>query len=510
MLYSAAMKRVVPMIVFVVASLLAGGAFAQTSLVNATKYVDLRERLRRDFVAVGEGPGMSLVAQERLPGDYIRWADATIDLGWYLGVLATEHRLRSEAQFSGVNDLLSGIDTADELAAALLAMRRLDEQGDAAFPECGGTADLNGFFIRDDVPSDFHTNFAGMVRTRSDFIDTPTNKEMSQDQVYHVLMGLALVRALVPADVMARGISLSQEAAEQAERIIRKLDDDNWLIENPVCERDVARGHSATAYSPGIAAAGAWFTDGAYEPETSDVAKGIWDLAKDPNNGFYQNVDNLHMSMALSSIGLGWGAGETLDVLMALAEEHRWYAYPLVAQVLHRNADWCDHRDTAIGEAAEMIDELPSGVFPANPRPDTAVHGYTQWNRFIRGSEQHYVGPEGNEGREQHGLDYMLLHNLAALAAPELWADDDAPCEVPSPAIDMAGSLPDAGNDVADMGSNDPTPDLGSSPDMAGSVDERPTETEPGCGCATGAVDASGGILLVAIFGWRRRCGRRR
>jgi MYXO-CTERM domain-containing protein len=61
-----------------------------------------------------------------------------------------------------------------------------------------------------------------------------------------------------------------------------------------------------------------------------------------------------------------------------------------------------------------------------------APHGFTTHNRFIRGKAQAYVGPAGCEGIRYHGLDYMLLHNLYAIATPGTWngpADAD-PCAV--------------------------------------------------------------------------------
>jgi len=89
----------------------------------------------------------------------------------------------------------------EELYDALAALERLDNVANAAFPDpCTTTPALDGFFIRDDVPADFASHFPGITTIQSDFIDpTLTNKEESQDQVYHVQHGLALVVALVPA-----------------------------------------------------------------------------------------------------------------------------------------------------------------------------------------------------------------------------------------------------------------------------------------------------------------------
>src|SRR5437762_1982146 len=78
---------------------------------------------------------------------------------------------------------------------------------DAAFPSpCATTPLLDGFFIRDDVPASIASHFTGITTIQSDFLDpTLTNKEESQDQVYHVQHGLALVVALVPSSVVVHG-----------------------------------------------------------------------------------------------------------------------------------------------------------------------------------------------------------------------------------------------------------------------------------------------------------------
>src|SRR6185436_18955237 len=138
------------------------------------------------------------------------WGDGTIALGFYIGVLATEHYMLSNpAIFPGADEDDAGrLDrTLDELYHALFALERLDLNADASFPEpCTTDPSLNGFFIRDDVPADFNSHFPGISAIQSDFIDPVlTNKEESQDQVFHVQTGLALVVALVEDDLVVEG-----------------------------------------------------------------------------------------------------------------------------------------------------------------------------------------------------------------------------------------------------------------------------------------------------------------
>src|SRR5262249_22989230 len=150
--------------------------------------------------------------------------DSTIYLGWYIGTLASEYEMLSHpSQYPGADggkpDAANA--TLDELYDALAAMERLDFVADAAFPDpCTTTPTLNGFFVRDDVPATSHQTFPPLTQTLSDFIDPVlTNKEMSQDQVYHVMIGLALAKRFVPASVSVHGKALRAWAIEQAQRI---------------------------------------------------------------------------------------------------------------------------------------------------------------------------------------------------------------------------------------------------------------------------------------------------
>src|SRR5262245_52740737 len=216
-------------------------ARADNTAQNLAKYHRLRQRLVTDFTSVGAGPGQSQPAPERTDAaGLMKWGDGTIALGFYLGVLATEHYLLTNPeQFPGADggDPSQLDRTRTELFDALLAIERLDRSADAAFPSpCGTTPALNGFFLRDDVPADFFIRFPGITRIESDFIDpTLTNKEESQDQVYHVQHGLALVVALVPASVVVQGRSLRDIAIQEAQRIAKHFAKGDWVIRNPAC-----------------------------------------------------------------------------------------------------------------------------------------------------------------------------------------------------------------------------------------------------------------------------------
>jgi hypothetical protein len=407
-------------------------ASAQTTAENLAKYHALRARLLTEFTVVGEGPGESQPADLRDDGEgFIKWADSTIRLGWYLGVLATEHAIATHPELYPGAAAVDPEATLDELRDALLALERLDRVADAAFPPpCTQMEALNGFFLRDDVPAGFHANFPPTTTTYSDFVDPVlTNKEMSQDQVYHLLIGLALVKRFVEPEVLVQGFELQSWAVEQAQRIMMHVASDGWTIMNPACDRAVERGEAASGFSGGSRLAIGFITDGAYVPETLDTFIEVWALANASDFPAYLDIDNRHMAMAIAAVGDGWGASTSED-LARLGEEPDWPFYALLHRALHDDAavGWCRSGEAVNARAREMLDELPAGADIASPRPaGPAPHGFTRSNRFLRGAETAYSGEEGSDGYRFNGLDYLLLHNLYALATPSTWEGGGGP-----------------------------------------------------------------------------------
>jgi hypothetical protein len=143
-------------------------ANAQNAVNNMQKYVYYKQRFLNNFIAVGNGMGESLPLDiRRLKKDPTTTGqevhefgigDATLRLGWYIAVLATEYKL--------LND--QGLDTYQtrkELYYALEAFNRLDLNAESYFNLAGTStpnqaisppsSDLNGFFIRDDMTDNF-------------------------------------------------------------------------------------------------------------------------------------------------------------------------------------------------------------------------------------------------------------------------------------------------------------------------------------------------------------------
>ena len=492
-------------------------ASAQTTRDNLAKYTRLRARLVLDFTSVGPDQGQSQPAQERNEAQgVIRWSDSTIFLGWYIGLLATEYEIFSHpSQFPGADggkpDAANA--TLDELYYALAALERLDDYADAAFPApCTTTPALNGFFIRDDVPANFHERFPPLTVTRSDFVDPVlTNKEMSQDQVYHLYIGLALTKRLIPAEVTVKGKALREWAIEQSKRIGQHVSGGDWMIKNPACgNRNVNRGPDARGYSGGTRLAFGFATDGAFVPPANALLGGAFSLLTDPNSIVYNDPDNLHMAMAIAAVGNGWGSDTAKD-LATLSLKEDWPAYPLLHRALYgaAAAGFCQTGADINARARQMLDELPQDAEPAAPPNGTrAVHGFTTTHRFVRPKAEAYVGSPGGEGLRYSGVDYLVLHNLYAIATPQTWGGDPnvAPCSV---VVDAGATGDDGGPAAGGSG-----PGTGDTSDAAGGNGLSPPaapSTSSGCGCTgvgqranrTGALIALG-IAAAALYRKRR------
>ena len=160
-----------------------------------------------------------------------------------------------------------------------------------------------------------------------------------------------------------------------------------------------------------------------------------------------------------------------------------------------------------------MLDELPSGAEPASPRPlGPNPHGWSSSNRFVRASDSHYTGTDGSDFERYDGLDYLLLHNLYAIALPDSWELGGGGGAGAGGAAGGAGGTgtgagPLGGGGSAGAGGSGLQGGTGATPAPADSADPE------GCGCrAVGQPrDAAPrwwlllGCTLLAATGRRRR-----
>ena len=428
-------------------------AQAQDLDQNLDKYWSYRDRLVEQFMVVGSDQGMSMPAEhvDTING-IMKWGDNTIWLGWYIGVLSTEYSLLHDPFYANeyTTDTARINQNLNELYHAINGLVRLDRVAEVDFEApCDSLPDVrNGFFIRDDVPHGFESNFPGINSVPSDYND-PNQfiNEMSQDQCYHIFLGVALAKKFLPDSLEVNGMYLKETAIEQGLLIADWMHRDDWTIKNPVCNyKDVARGAEAILLAKGTSKAIQYISDGAmdYSGTVPSFAGAIWDGLTNPS--VFVNIDNLHMTMTIAAIGKGFGPN-TLDDLMVIGESNRWHAYTLLHAALWDTtgvSNYSTHKPEIFFWADSMLNEAPVEG-PYSTYPDTNSHGYSQNNRFIRGREKHYVGSAGSDGWLRNGIDYMLLHNLSWLVGPwkvvaPVGIDDVGPLQVfvyPNPVTDL-------------------------------------------------------------------------
>lgn len=383
-------------------------------------YWRLRDRLATEFmVPDGDLGGMIPTSRRVDSTTSMKWSDATIQLGWWIGALALEQALLAQP------DVLPGFaadgrtadDAARDLALALGALDRLDDHDPSAFPDCAGPWGLDGFFVRDDVPASITADFPGITTIESDWIDPVlTNKEMSQDQVIHVLVGLALVARYTDPALEVDGVGLRDQAVAATARIADIVAaDGEWVIRNPGCEdRNVNRGDAAQFYSVPfadtfVAITGSTPDEGMFPDAWADGAS--------PDYIAYTNHNNQHMAMALAATGNGWD-DTTYASLVALAATHGWEAYPaLHAALWGEPVDDAGVRERLAAQLAELGDGEPASPWPDGP----GANGWTTWHRYITDSAGAYVGEEGSADYRFPGVDWLLAHNLYAAVYEAEW-----------------------------------------------------------------------------------------
>ncbi len=323
--------------------------FAQSPAQNLQKYWYYRERLKNNYILVDDCIGCGVTAVTRgfteqandKTSVTLNWGDATIDQGWYISVLATEYGLIQQGKYTrDINE------TIKELYYALKAFNRLDETAEmytrcnvahpndkTAYINCVSsgsetpqTDDFNGFFIRDDVPTNFvssnllHFNQGinatqltnQMTVVRSDrmqrqnrITDGDLNPvEESVDQVLGMLMGLALVSKFIPDGVNYNNLPLNDvngntdiqnEAQDIVHRMVLWIRDshvgalDPWVAVNPASEMCVANidgdKHHCSIFngfgnfqllSYGLAAAAEKITGANYQNAFSYATEPLW------------------------------------------------------------------------------------------------------------------------------------------------------------------------------------------------------------------------------------------
>lgn len=466
--------------------LLAGGlTHATIHAQENVKYAHLRKRLKEQFLKVGPLPG------ESIPGGriYQKWdshtkqfytnlefGDATIHLGWYLAVLATEnHLLKKHEKSTKINE--------EELYYALHALERLDQNSNIAWSYAAKPKNENaiydtasqhwiprfpvsekpdGFFLRDDVPPFFFQKFKTIENITSDFTHH-TNPvlyntfrlggEESKDQLVSILFGLYFVHRFVDEKAEFNHKNIKEYNWHLTKTIMdfvryekyNKIG--NWKISNPGKQFENPHlGYDPVLFSYPLAVIGNEIVHGTkfrqdavkqsfnehfkkgYHNMDSRFTKQIFiqlrekKVILDKNHDWHINYYMINLLAATSNVwayNLAFDKNSTslLTARCSESESKGWLIYPLINQALFP--------DNEVPYSVQYVeDEL--ALYPVegsynyfNTKGDSIGKYTPHWfssNRF-QSANGHYEGnPEidcnSYFNGSFNGLDYMMLYNL--------------------------------------------------------------------------------------------------
>jgi len=451
--------------------------FASTSLEaqnhqqNHEKYWYYRWRLTNHFMKVGPNQGESLIANERGLGEPYRkkmvFGDQTFNLGYFMAILAMEYN--QLAQNNQNTD-----ETIRQLYYTLYAINRLDENAESVFRE-GFTGepnpqpgDLNGFFVRDDVDKEFYTanfehfnnykipSFANLdvndissdwihdsEITYNHIVDNEgANSEMSMDQVYTIMMGIAMVQKFIPEGIIYDSnlpfqdgeYDIKKESENILRRIITHCNGKSlgkgsfyaWRIKNPVLDRNVKRGANMGQWSYGVFLACINML-GPFQNDISDFYNAYSELNQPVTLALigsgaplFTSDDNANMFGLVSAM-----TGISGNALYAGAVHQDMWHLPLVKEVLYGSTGAIN---LLLPSLNNLLNTAPCvGTYKYEYPNDSPDYEWSTNNRILHpdrrgeytedvydgGELIHAIGDDKNRyPAEYPGLDYMLYHNL--------------------------------------------------------------------------------------------------
>lgn len=431
---------------------------------NLRKYWRYRDRYNSGFTVQGEACGNAIPGADRggdgWPAPNIKFGDAVNDMGYYFSVLATEYQLLR-------NNSRSTRLTEEQMYYALQELNRLDAFAESSWTEylatgtlafCQNPPDLNGFMIRDDTPNDFVTTYqtelnSELGRLYSVSINNSEQKvrptEISQDHIFSLYTGLALLTKYVDPSATYNGVNLVQETKDIVTRITNWIKSHLWVIYNPIRDRCVfGISDSCWANPPdptddpngyikccgdggaltlpnsiGFAEAANKIVHGFTPGMSWGPFHDILSVSTDPVWRFLSLIwapptwhgENfiLQLSAVGDSIYDENGVNLTMSTINALSSSINREHIPLIHHVLYGNG----HLVSNIKMEC-LINSAPcSGPF-GRLYGRAAPYEWSTPNRFKIDPGERMNPHVTDRCREYYGLDFMVLYNLYRLVNP--------------------------------------------------------------------------------------------
>lgn len=435
---------------------------AQTPEDNLAKYWQYRNLLKKQFVFVGEKPGESIPFATYEPNRDISWdgvwnsqldcypvpygngglttGDATLQIGIYLAVLATEYALIKPLGYE-----TSGIER--EIYHAIKAFARLDEGAEAYFGNPGKNDP--SFFLRDDIPFGFEKDSLGKNRipnllaanpqdsfihvVKGDFTCANLSNEnkypgvTSQDQVAHLSIGFTLIQKFLDEEATYNGVKLKEYGKNVYKNLYDGFKANNFVAGKPKQLPETWRVDYRSLIQAGYPfkrVINTFFGGNEFNPSTD---RNLWLDIFLP--GYLLNADKPYNA----AMGFIWGAlGDAVNSInwLALQTKNRHLeVYALLHALLHNknvgDALPQSHFENLLNVAPCNI---PCAYEPSGcPTPDNA-----DWNAGYRWTNNNRNSNQDWQRGFFNGIDYMLLYNLYHLEYnPEVayYPSSPPPCD---------------------------------------------------------------------------------
>lgn len=421
------------------------------------KYYHYRQRFFSRFIAYDhyDKPGSNLPAAHRqLWGKgtkFICWGDTTITMAYYMMYLAYEY-----INFKLDNKEKDSKETLKKLYYALKTFERLDYTAEYNYKklniwitesEPNKERDLNGFFIRNDVPADMLIRYPHLkLKDEYDIVDKVEGfwsshmlwngvhdykgADMSQDQVWHLLQGFAVVKKLFEKEG-----SLNYKIEKEEFNIVKLCEDNvkrvldymiitcNLNIQNPVFKCDVPRGADMRLFAYGFAKAGQEITGYDYTKHLKWHSKIlykfiIWFAEKIFYNGLHKVIGKLfkkhikvknysYRSLAVvsnDSFGIDLHKMFNNDALIG-----EYLHFPYVYKLLHNK----EINEGVHKIALDRLNFAPEdGPFNFGKNDRSFNIRWTSGNTLTESMKAEELGDNVAHLGVYNGLDFLLLYNL--------------------------------------------------------------------------------------------------
>jgi len=375
------------------------GQTIQENMDWMEKYWFYRNRLKNEFIYYTNfspiaGSHQVIENRANYPSpydafDYIRLGDATQNLGYYIGLLALEYKLLN----------INGQDkqgTLTELNLALDAFERLDFNAETCFGGSQGV--VNGFFLRDDMPSDENLkNYFNVENIYSGYAaccNKTDGNVISQDQVIGLFFGFTLVNRFVDdAATKVRVKSITSDILDAMQTYYSNWpplfpDVTVWEIRNPVTGEIVPLGGNWAelyTFSRSFAIVGGNITNQNENKFYSDavLTNTAWKLAQNSILFFINNQTlEIPIIIALPALGIPPTYIKTIEITGEPFNAN------LIAKMSTLSNEWGSGKDNLYEWLVDFNNDtkgkfgMPSdiGVFPHLPLIANILWGHGNTN----------------------------------------------------------------------------------------------------------------------------------